>query len=128
MSLRFAGGERLQRGRGIGGILRLAKSVFSPLLSKMGTAAVSAVKSKTGQKAIKALKKQAIDSSLNLATDVLSGKNLKDSLDDEVLNVKEKSLQKLAGLRETMNRKRKAKTQKTSKKKLKTRKYQDILS
>ena len=32
MSLRFKGGERLQRGRGIGGLLRLVKSLFTPLV------------------------------------------------------------------------------------------------
>ena len=31
MTLRFTGGEHLQRGRGLGGLLRLAKSVFSPI-------------------------------------------------------------------------------------------------
>ena len=32
MSLRFRGGERLQRGRGIGGLLRLAKGLLKPIL------------------------------------------------------------------------------------------------
>ena len=80
MSVRFVGSERLQRGRGIGGLLRLAGSVFKPLLSKAGSVAAKAVKtaskiakSKAGQKALKALKEQAIDSSLNIATDVLGG-------------------------------------------------------
>ena len=41
MSLRFRGGERLQRGRGIGDLLRLVKSVFSPLVKTVAKAAKS---------------------------------------------------------------------------------------
>ena len=50
--LKFKGAEMLQRGRGIGGLLRLAKSIFSPLLRSIGKTAVKAVASKTGQKAV----------------------------------------------------------------------------
>ena len=32
MSIRFSGGERFQRGRGIGGLLRLAKGLFKPVI------------------------------------------------------------------------------------------------
>ena len=53
MSLRFKGGERLQRGRGIGGLLRLAKSLFSPIVRSVGKTAVKAATSKIGKKAIK---------------------------------------------------------------------------
>jgi hypothetical protein len=49
MSLRFRGGERLQRGRGIGGLLRLAKSVFSPMIKTIGKTAMKAVNSKAGK-------------------------------------------------------------------------------
>ena len=45
MTLRFRGGERLQRGRGIGGLLRLVKSVFSPLVKSAGKTVIKAVKS-----------------------------------------------------------------------------------
>ena len=45
MSIRFSGGDRFQRGRGIGGILRLAKSWFKPVIRTMG----KAVKSNTGK-------------------------------------------------------------------------------
>ena len=63
MSLRFRGGERLQRGRGIGGLLRLVKSVFSPLVKTVA----KAVKSNTGKALGNALKEQAISSAINLA-------------------------------------------------------------
>ena len=49
MSLRFRGGERLQRGRGIGGLLRLLKSVFSPLVKSAGKTIVKAATSDTGK-------------------------------------------------------------------------------
>ncbi len=106
MSVRFVGSERLQRGRGIGGLLRLAGSVFKPLLSKAGSVAAKAVKtaskiakSKASQKAMKALKEQAIDSSLNIATDVLGGQNIGDSLKNEAGNIKQQSLKKLETVR-----------------------------
>ena len=44
MSFRFRGGERLQRGRGIGGILRFLRSFFTPALSKLGGAVVKAAR------------------------------------------------------------------------------------
>ena len=50
MSLRFKGGERLQRGRGIGGLLRLVKSLFSPIIRSVGKTAVKAATSKIGKK------------------------------------------------------------------------------
>jgi hypothetical protein len=36
MSLRFRGGDYIRRGRGIGGLLRMAKSVFLPLMKTAG--------------------------------------------------------------------------------------------
>ena len=45
MSIRFSGGDRFQRGRGVGGILRLAKSLFKPVMRTVG----KAVKSNTGK-------------------------------------------------------------------------------
>ena len=67
MSLRFRGGETLQRGRGIGGLLRLVKSVFSPLVQTAGKTIVKAAKSKAGKAIINEVKDQAIDSGLRLA-------------------------------------------------------------
>ena len=45
MSIRFSGGERFQRGRGIGGLLRLAKGLFKPAIESIGRV----VRSNTGQ-------------------------------------------------------------------------------
>ena len=38
MSIRFSGGDRFQRGRGIGGLLRIAKNLFQPMVRTIGKA------------------------------------------------------------------------------------------
>ena len=58
--LKFKVAEILQRGRGIGGLLRLAKSIFSPLLRSIGKTAVKAAASQTGQKALEVLKNKLL--------------------------------------------------------------------
>ena len=83
MSLRFRGGDRFQRGRGIGGLLRLAKGLFKPVVQTIG----KAMKSNTGRAIGKVLKEQAIDTAKNLTTDVLLGNNLKEGLNREVKNI-----------------------------------------
>ena len=84
MSIRFSGGERFQRGRGIGGLLQLAKGLFKPAIESIGRV----VRSNTGQAIGNALKNQAIDTAKNLATDVLTGNNLKEGVKREVHNIK----------------------------------------
>ena len=84
MSLRFRGGERLQRGRGIGGLLRLLKSVFSPLVKSAGKTIVKAARSNTGKMIGNALKEQAINSAINLTADAIRGNDLNESLQNEV--------------------------------------------
>ena len=88
MSLHFIGGERLQKGRGIGGIFRLAKSLFSPLIKTAAKSAITAAKSTTGRAVLKAAKKQAVKSASNIAKDLISGENLKDTLTNEIKQVK----------------------------------------
>jgi len=95
MSLRFRGGDRFQRGRGIGGLLRFAKGLFQPVLQTIG----KAVKSNTGRAITSALKTQAIDTAKNLATDALLGNNLKEGLNREATNIRARAadgIQKLA--------------------------------
>ena len=41
MSIGISGGERFQRGRGIGGLLRLAKGLFKPVIESLGKAMIS---------------------------------------------------------------------------------------
>ena len=88
MSLRFVGGEHLQRGRGIGGLLRLMKSVFSPVVKTVGKKVASAIKSTSGKKILNVLKDQAIDSSMTLASNALKGNDVNASIQDELNNVK----------------------------------------
>ena len=87
----FPGGKRIQRGRGVGGWLGIVSKLFKPL----GSLAVKAVKSPAGKKIVKAVKNQAIDSSINVATNLASGKGVKESLKDEFENVKENTKRKV---------------------------------
>ena len=86
-TIRFSGGERYQRGRGIGGLLRLAKGLFKPAIESIGRV----MRSNTGQAIGNALKNQAIDTAKNLATDVLTGNNLKEGVKREVHNIKNRA-------------------------------------
>ena len=95
MSLRFRGGERLQRGRGIGGLLRLVKSVFSPLVKTVAKAA----KSNTGKALGNVLKEQAISSAINLTGDLIQGNNLKESLKNELKSGRETLGSAIKGIR-----------------------------
>ena len=124
MSLRFRGGERLQRGRGIGGLLRLVKSVFSPLVKTVAKAA----KSNTGKALGNVLKEQAISSAINLTGDVIQGNNLKESLKNELKSGRETLGSAIKGIRKRkseMNDKKIVKQRKvvsTKKKKLSLKK------
>ena len=90
MSIRFRGGESLQRGRGIGGLLRLVKSVFSPIVKSFGTTALKAVTSKTGKKVLESIKDQAVSSAVNMASDVIKGNDLRESFQNEVSSARGK--------------------------------------
>ena len=83
MSLKFVGGERIQRGRGLGGLLRMFKSLFSPVIKSVGKNVVRAATSNTAKSIAKTLGEQAIESGLNLATDALRGNNLRESANNE---------------------------------------------
>ena len=90
MSLRFKGGNLLQRGRGIGGLLRAASSLFKPLFKTVGNTALKVARSDAGKAIGKAVKEQAITSAKNIAVDTISGKNIKDSVHNEVKNVRKR--------------------------------------
>ena len=103
MSLRFVGGERIQRGRGLGGILRMIKSLFTPVLKSVGKNVVKAATSNTAKSIVKTLGEQAIESGINLATDALRGNNMKESANNEFTSFKNTAADTL----ETLKRKRK---------------------
>ena len=95
MSLRFSGGERLQKGRGIGGLLRFVNSVFSPFVKTVATVA----KSNTGKAIGNALKEQDISSAINLTGGVIQGNNLKESLKIELKSGRETLGSAIKGIR-----------------------------
>ena len=108
----FRGGERIQKGKGIGGWLRLATKLFTPLKN----VAQKVLSSKTGKKVISSVKDQAIDSSINLAKDLASGKDLKRSLTDEMENVKNNVKRKAVDIGIDFLKDKKKKHPKTKKK------------
>ena len=97
MSIRFSGGDRFQRGRGIGGLLRIAKNLFQPIVRTIG----KAINSNTGRAIGKALKEQAIESGTNLVTDVLRGNSLSEGFNREVNTFKEKGAEGIEQLRKS---------------------------
>jgi hypothetical protein len=108
MSLRFRGGERLQRGRGIGGLLRLIKSVFSPLLKSAGKTIVKAATSDTGKAVLRNIKDQAIDSAVKLGVDAIRGEDMDVSLQNEMQHVKRKAADVIENVHSTRKKQRKA--------------------
>ena len=117
MGLNFIGGERIQRGKGIGGILRVASKLFSPI-TKL---AKKALKSHSGKRIVNAVKEQALDSTVNVVKGVAGGKNIKETLKDEFKNVKNNAKRKAIDigmdfLKETQGKKsRLSKSKKKSK-------------
>ena len=103
MSLKFVGGERIQRGRGLGGLLRMIKSIFTPVLKSVGKNVVKAATSNTAKSIAKTLGEQAIESGINLATDALRGNSIKESASNEFNAFKNTTADTL----ETLKRKRK---------------------
>ena len=96
MSLRFRGGERLQRGRGIGGLLRLAKGLFTPLAKTIKRAVTSNAAKAVG----KAVTNQLVESGANIASDVLMGNDVHESMQRELQNTRQNAalgIQELKG-------------------------------
>jgi len=106
MSLRFRGGERLQRGRGIGGLLRLLKSVFSPLVKSAGKTIVKAATSDTGKAVLRNIKDQAIDSAVKLTADAIRGEDMDVSLQNEMQQVKRKAADVIENVHSARNKQR----------------------
>ena len=108
MSLRFRGGELLQRGRGIGGMLRrLFNSLFSPILKTAGKSITKAATSNTAKTIGNAVKDQLLESGMRVGVDVLRGENLKDSVKKEAKYVKRKAADKVDEFASDIIKKRK---------------------
>ena len=91
MSLHFRGGELQQKGKGIGGFFRLVSSVLKPLVKRVGQSVLNAATSSTGKAIGRAISEQALQSTLNMTHDYLSGNSLSESLENEKKNIKEKA-------------------------------------
>ena len=89
--VRFKGGELLQQGRGIGGLLRLVKSVFKPLIRTAGKTIVKAANSDVGKQVFKNLKDQAIESGVHLTTAAMRGDDMGEAFNNEIQTVKRKA-------------------------------------
>ena len=126
MSLRFRGGERLQRGRGIGGLLRLLKSVFSPLVKSAGKTIVKAARSNTGKMIGNALKEQAIDSAVKLGVDAMRGEDMDVSLQNEMEHVKRKAADGIENVHSIRKKQRKAATKTKTATKTKVKPQKDF--
>ena len=121
MSLRFRGGERLQRGRGIGGLLRLLKSVFSPLVKSAGKTIVKAATSDTGKAVLRNIKDQALDSAVKLGTDAMRGEDMNVSLQNEMKQVKRKAADVIENVHNARKKQRKAEPKQKTKARTKTK-------
>ena len=107
MSLRFRGGELLQRGRGVGGLLRFIKSLFSPFIRSAGKTIAKAATSNTAKTIGNAVKDQLLESGMRVGVDVLRGENLKDSVKKEAKHVKRKAVDKVDEFASDIIKKRK---------------------
>ena len=94
MGINFIGGERVQRGSGIGGLLRFVKTIFSSI----GQIAKKALQSDSGEKLVQAVKEQAINILINEASNIAQGKDIKESFIDEADKAKKNSKRKIGDL------------------------------
>ena len=102
MALKFKGGERLQRGRGIGGLLRLAKGLFSPIVKTVKRAITSKAAKATG----KAIAKQLVESGANIASDALAGNDVNESFQRELQAGKQNAAIGIQDLKRTLHQNR----------------------
>ena len=91
MSLHFRGGELQQKGKGIGGFFRIVSSVLKPLVKRVGQSVLNAATSSTGKAIGRAISEQALQSTLNMTHDYLSGNSLSESFETEKKNLKDKA-------------------------------------
>ena len=113
MSLRFRGGERLQRGRGIGGLLHLAKGLLKPVVKS----AKEAITSNTAKAIGKAVANQMVESGANIATDALMGNDMNESMYRELQNTRQNAAVGVQNLKRALQMKRTREPPKKRKKK-----------
>ena len=91
MSLHFRGGELQQNGKGIGGFYRIVSSVLKPFVKRVGQSVLKAATSNTEKAIGRAISEQALESTLNMTQDYLSGNSLSESFENEKKNLKNKA-------------------------------------
>ena len=102
MALKFKGGERLQRGCGIGGLLRLAKGLFSPIVKT----AKRAITYKAAKAAGNAIANQLVESGANIATDALMGNDVNESFQRQLQAGKQNAAIGIQNLKRSLQQKR----------------------
>lgn len=78
-------GPYIQRGRGLGGTLSSMFKGVVPAMQVMGKKILAEPETKN---VLKTLKRSAVEAGLNVASDTLSGKKLKESLSENVTTAK----------------------------------------
>lgn len=77
----------LQSGKGIGGIFRFLSNILMPVLKKAAPVVKTYVKSAPVQQGLKKIRKKAIKSAINTASDVVAGRNPKDRLKKDMIKI-----------------------------------------
>ena len=121
-------GPIIQRGKGLGSLL---SSLFRKVVPAITSIGKSIIKSPVAKNVLSAAKDAAIDAGLNLASDVVSGKNLKSSLNENIgrarITIGDSLRPRQGKKRSTVKRARSTVSKQRGKKKnIKKRKTQDI--
>ena len=120
--LRFSGGYPIQRGRGIGGLLRTVVSFFKPVAKTIGKSAVKAAKSDTAKMLGNSLKEQAINTALNLTSDAIKGNDLNESLKSELASTRNTMGNVVEGARSNLLKRKATQAKSRNVKRVKTNK------
>ena len=77
----------LQSGKGIGGIFRFLSNILMPVFKKAAPVIKTYVKSDPVQRGLKKIRKKAVKSAINTASDVIAGRNPKNRLKKDMIKI-----------------------------------------
>jgi len=77
----------LQSGKGIGGIFRFLSNILMPVFKKAAPVIKTYVKSEPVQQGLKKIRKKAVKSAINTASDVVAGRNPKNRLKKDMIKI-----------------------------------------
>ena len=77
----------LQSGKGIGGIFRFLSNILMPVFKKAAPVIKTYVKSDPVQQGLKKIRKKAVKSAINTASDVVAGRNPKKRLKKDMIKI-----------------------------------------